>query len=176
MKSTRLTSQYALQGVRGILEFEPAWASLTDAFVDRVLSLLVSNSQPNVLRPATAIVRKLVVASPHFSGELANPKAPGSKVKNRKSKGKEKALTSTPNTVVSDSTHLNETMINQYGFEKTYMRMCLVGETLDGEEGSGGERFFRILVKRLESTGDLELVAQRCVMTLGMRTYSAVWV
>ena len=41
------------------------------------------------------------------------------------------------------------------------MRMCLVGDTLDGEEGSGGERFFRIIIKRLEGTGDLELVAQR---------------
>lgn len=149
--------------MRGILEFEPAWTALTDAFVDRVLSLLVSSSQPNVLRPATAIVRKLVVASPHFSGESANPKSPGSKIKNRKSKGKDKALPITSNTVTSAATQDNEAITDQYGFERSFIRMCLIGETIEGDEGSGGERFFRVIVKRLESTGDLELVAQRCV-------------
>ena len=147
--------------MRGILEFEPAWATLTDPFVDRVLALLVSNSQTNVLRPATAIVRKLVVASPHFSGDISNPKAPGSKIRNRKSKGKEKAILGTPNSMALDQETVTEVINNRYGFEKMFTHMCMIGETLDGDEGSGGERFFRIIVKRLESTGDLELVAQR---------------
>lgn len=56
---------------------------------------------------------------------------------------------------------INEYLSDQYGFDKMFIRMSLVGDSLDGEEGSGGERFFRIIVKRLESTGDLELVAQR---------------
>lgn len=55
----------------------------------------------------------------------------------------------------------NESLSSQYGFERIFLRMMSVGESLDGEEGSGAERFFRIIVKRLESTGDLELVAQR---------------
>lgn len=150
-----------MQGIRGILEFEPAWTNLTDPFVDRVLSLVVSNLQTNVLRPATAIARKLVVAAPHFSGDRSNPKAPGSKAKNRKSKGKERALLGTPNSMVVDLDPGSEVISDRYGFEKTYVRMCLIGETLDGEEGSPAERFFRIVVKRLEGTGDLELVAQR---------------
>ena len=134
---------------------------MTDPFVDRVLTLLVSNSQTNVLRPATAIARKLIVASPHFSGEVSNPKAPGSKIRNRKSKGKEKAMLGTPNSMALDQEVITEVINNRYGFEKMFTQMCMVGEMLDGDEGSGGERFFRIIVKRLESTGDLELVAQR---------------
>jgi hypothetical protein len=139
---------------------------LTDAFVDRVLHLLVSAGQPNVIRPATAIVRKLVISSPHFSGDLHNPKSPGQKLR-RKSKGKEKEKASdkgtpaTTHSLLMSPTLGQEQSVNYYGFEKIYMRMCLVGDTLDGEEGSGGERFFRIIVKRLEGTGDLELVAQR---------------
>jgi engulfment/cell motility protein 1 len=150
-----------LQGVRGVLEFDSSWADLTDDFVDRVLYLLVSAGQPNVIRPATAIVRKLVISSPHFSGDLRHPKSPGPKVKHRKSKGKEKATAITPNSMLTSPGPINEYLSDQYGFDKMFMRMSLVGDSLEGEEGSGGERFFRIIVKRLESTGDLELVAQR---------------
>jgi engulfment/cell motility protein 1 len=139
---------------------------MTEAFVDRVLHLLVSAGQPNVIRPATAIVRKLVISSPHFSGDIHNPKSPGPKIR-RKSKGKEKEKVSekgtpaTTNSLVMSPVPGQEQPINYYGFERIFMRMCLVGDTLDGEEGTGGERFFRIIIKRLEGTGDLELVAQR---------------
>jgi hypothetical protein len=153
-----------LQGVRGVLEFESSWADLTEAFVDRVLHLLVSAAQPNVIRPATAIARKLVISSPHFSGDFHNPKSPGPRIR-RKSKGKEKekekGTTATTSSLVMSPNPDQEQPSNQYGFESIFVRMCLVGSTLDGEEGSGGERFFRIIVKRLEGTGDLELVAQR---------------
>jgi hypothetical protein len=159
----RADQQYALQGIRGVLEFESSWADLTDDAVDRILHLLVSASPLNVVRPATAIVRKLVISSPHFSGDLRNPKSPGPKAKNRKSKGKEKGTPATLSSMQMSPGPNYESLPNQYGFEKTFLRMCEVGESLDGEEGSGGERFFRIIVKRLESTGDLELVAQRCV-------------
>jgi hypothetical protein len=139
---------------------------LTDAFVDRVLQLLISAGQPNVIRPATAIVRKLVISSPHFSGDLRNPKSPGPKIKNRKSKGKGKEKeegtpTTTNSLLMSPNANRSDQSGSQYGFEPIFLRMCLVGETIDGEEGNGGERFFRVIVKRLEGTGDLELVAQR---------------
>lgn len=137
---------------------------MTEAFVDRVLHLLVSAGQPNVIRPATAIVRKLVISSPHFSGDIHNPKSPGPKIK-RKNKGKEKeqdkGTPATTYSLVMSPTPGQEQPLNHYGFERIFVRMCLVGETLDGEEGSAGERFFRIVIKRLEGTGDLELVAQR---------------
>ena len=67
----------------------------------------------------------------------------------------------TPNSMALDQEVITEVINNRYGFEKMFTQMCMVGEMLDGDEGSGGERFFRIIVKRLESTGDLELVAQR---------------
>jgi len=83
----------------------------------------------------------------------------------RKNKGKEKEQDKgTPATTHSSMMSPvigQEQGTNHYGFEMIFVRMCLVGDTLDGEEGSGGERFFRIIIKRLEGTGDLELVAQR---------------
>jgi hypothetical protein len=107
-----------------------------------------------------------VISSPHFSGDIHNPKSPGPKIR-RKSKGKEKEKASergtpaTTHSLVMSPAPGQEQPINYYGFERIFMRMCLVGDTLDGEEGTGGERFFRIIIKRLEGTGDLELVAQR---------------
>ncbi|WVR08927.1 hypothetical protein IAU60_005986 [Kwoniella sp. DSM 27419] len=148
---------YALQGIRGILEYENGWSDLSDAFIDRMLHLIISASQPNVLRPATAVIRKLVISSPQFTGEgvagLKMPVTPyGQGKKDRKDvKGKERAADLDSN--------------NQYGFDRVYRRTkALVqteGEEHQGHHGfSGVELFFKVVVKRLEGTGDLELVAQ----------------
>jgi engulfment/cell motility protein 1 len=95
---------------------------------------------------------------------MHNPKSPGPRIR-RKSKGKErekeKGTPATTSSLLMSPGPSLELAVNRYGFEPIFMRMCLVGDTLDGEEGSGGERFFRIIIRRLEGTGDLELVAQR---------------
>ncbi|WVF65412.1 hypothetical protein IAT40_000139 [Kwoniella sp. CBS 6097] len=145
---------YALQGVRGILEFESGWGDLSDTFIDRLLHLVISASQPNILRPATAIVRKLIISSPQFTGEgvagLKMPVTPYGQVKkDRRSKGKGKERA-----VDADS-------VNQYGFDRVYKRIKGVIDPEGGDHGlSGVELFFKVVVKRLEGTGDLELVAQ----------------
>lgn len=110
---------------------------------------------------------------------MHNPKSPGPKIK-RKSKGKEKEKEKEKGTPATTSSLLmspgpQEPAVNHYGFERIFVRMCLVGDTLDGEEGSGGERFFRIIVKRLEGTGDLELVAQRYGTVLSLSTDDQSW-
>jgi hypothetical protein len=95
---------------------------------------------------------------------MHNPKSPGPRIR-RKSKGKEKekekGTPATASSLLMSPGPTLEPAVNHYGFEPIFTRMCLVGDTLDGEEGSGGERFFRIIIRRLEGTGDLELVAQR---------------
>ncbi|WWC63902.1 uncharacterized protein I303_106507 [Kwoniella dejecticola CBS 10117] len=149
---------YALQGIRGILEFESGWGDLSDQFIDRILYLVITASQPNILRPATAIIRKLVISSPQLNSKdnnLAGLKMPvtpyGQIKKDRKGKSKE------------------VTQVNQYGFDRVYNRIkYVIGD--DGRYGnghgnehrgiSGVELFFKVVVKRLEGTGDLELVAQ----------------
>ncbi|ORY33129.1 hypothetical protein BCR39DRAFT_521383 [Naematelia encephala] len=134
---------YALQGVRGIMEFENGWNDLSDTFVDRILEILVSSAQPNVIRPATAIIRKLVISN--------SPSA--AKGKGKTGKGKEKAADGEAS--------------NRFGFDRVYVRMEQVGSTLKEEGGSAGRALvLKIVIKRLEGTGDLELVAQ----SLGLLT------
>ncbi|WWC72975.1 uncharacterized protein I206_106939 [Kwoniella pini CBS 10737] len=143
---------YALQGIRGILEFESGWGELSDQFIDRMLNLVITASQPNVLKPATAIIRKLVISSPQLNAKdnnLAGLKMPvtpyGQTKKDRKGKSKE------------------VTQVNQYGFDRIYNRIKYVVGDDDGTDHrgiSGVELFFKVVVKRLEGTGDLELVAQ----------------
>ena len=132
--------QYALQGMRGLLEFEAPWQDLGNIFVARILALLVSQAQPNVLRPATAIARKLVIGSSNGPSD-------------RKGKGKAKAKG-------KEREHGEATF--QFGFDRLYLALKDYGETLQDEHGgTGAEKAMRVLVHRLEGTGDLELVAQR---------------
>ncbi|KAK8844114.1 hypothetical protein IAR55_006908 [Kwoniella newhampshirensis] len=153
---------YALQGVRGILEFESGWGYLSDTFIDQILSLLITASHPNVLRPATAICRRLVISSPHLVLEskpnIAGLKMPvtpyGTVRKDQRSRGKGKERSG------------DEESVNQYGFDRVYgsiKGMGIVAPSEDSHEvqTSGAvEYFFKVVVKRLEGTGDLELVAQ----------------
>ncbi|TXT13206.1 hypothetical protein VHUM_01607 [Vanrija humicola] len=121
---------YALQGIRGIMEYETGWADFSDKFIDRVIYVLASSSAPNIVRPATVILRKLVIASPKTHGSH---------------KGKAKARE-------SDA-------VNVYGFDRIYSRINEV-DYQDGHAGPAAERIFRPIVKRLEGTRDLEVVAQ----------------
>ncbi len=135
--------QYALQGICGILELDAGWGELSDTFIDRILLLLVSSSQPNILRPATAIIQKLVLSSPQLDNESTPLKTPKAR-----SKGKVKELISTPDTVL------------RYGFERVYTRMEAIGR--DEASGvKGAASILGVVVRRLEGTGDLELVAGR---------------
>ncbi|WVQ81129.1 hypothetical protein IAT38_003251 [Cryptococcus sp. DSM 104549] len=150
---------YALQGVRGILEFESGWGDLSDTFIDRVLTLLIDASQPNILRPATAIIRKLVISSPQLANESTGLRmtsnAYASMRNDRKGKGRGKD---------GKDGKDKEAEVNQYGFERVYGRMKGLGIVYTGDNGEYGaqaaEYVFKIVVKRLEGTGDLELVAQ----------------
>ncbi|RSH95186.1 hypothetical protein EHS25_000272 [Saitozyma podzolica] len=137
---------YALQGVRGILEYEASWTDLTTRFIDRMLALLIHATQPNVLRPTTAIVRKLVISPSQVRGEGSGWKSPAlSSLNKGKGKGRE-----------------DEVNTPDLGIDAVFARM----EELEREGGSategqeGPERVFRVVAKRLEGTGDLELVAQ----------------
>lgn len=114
-----------------------------------MLALLIHATQPNVLRPTTAIVRKLVISPSQARGEGSGWKSPAL---SSLSKGKGKGREDEPNTP-------------DLGFDAVFARM----EELEREGGSGTagqegpERVFRVVAKRLEGTGDLELVAQRWV-------------
>nr|XP_031861447.1 uncharacterized protein CI109_003051 [Kwoniella shandongensis]KAA5528519.1 hypothetical protein CI109_003051 [Kwoniella shandongensis] len=154
---------YALQGVRGILEFESGWGDLSDTLIDQILHLLITASQTNILRPATAIIRKLVISSPQLAPET-NPHIAGMKLpvtpygavrKDRKSKGKGKEKLG------------EDESVNQYGFDRVYGRIKAMGivgghdeEGHDGQTLGAVEYLFKVVTKRLEGTGDLELVAQ----------------
>lgn len=95
--------------------------------------MVVSAPQPNVLKPATAIIRKIVISSKTFE-------------KNEQIKGKGK-----------EREHPN-TASEAYGFERVWDRLRLVKI---GDGIHGVLETLRIISKRLEGTGDLELVAQR---------------
>ncbi|WWC91077.1 uncharacterized protein L201_006018 [Kwoniella dendrophila CBS 6074] len=159
---------YALQGIRGILEFESGWGDLSDLFIDRILNLLITSSQPNVLRPATAIIRKLVISSPQLSSSSNNrdgkaglklPVTPYGQIKKDR-KGKSKETSSYNNSNNSNDTRDPE-KIDQYGFDRIYSRIKgIIAESESTQGIDGVELFFKVIVKRLEGTGDLELVAQ----------------
>lgn len=128
--------QYALQGVRGLLEFEAAWADIGDDFIDRLLVLLVTVQQTNVLRPATAVIRKLVISTSQAEA---------------KSRGKGKAR-------IASASNGDEEK-HSIGFERVWARMQVLDVSVEGPRSASG--VFKVLSKRLEGTGDLELVAQR---------------
>ena len=125
------------------MEFESGWEDLSDNFIDRCLQILTTASQPNVLRPATAIIRKLVISSPQVD-----------RSQNRKAQAKGKSKAKEKNRESFTST------VTKYGFDKIYLRM---ESWENGEVSDGALRVLRVVVKRLEGAGDLELVAQRCV-------------
>jgi hypothetical protein len=50
----------------------------------------------------------------------------------------------------------------RFGFDAVWARMGRAGADLEGD-GSDMEKFWRVVLKRLEGTGDLELVALRYV-------------
>jgi engulfment/cell motility protein 1 len=105
---------------------------------------MVSPAQPNILRPSTAIIRKLVIASPPTF-------APGPA---HAAKGKKKAS--------NESAEQDTVLV--YGFDRVYPRLALVGDGIeDSNSTSGPGRFLKVILKRLEGTGDLELAAQRYV-------------
>ncbi|WVO22443.1 uncharacterized protein IAS62_003773 [Cryptococcus decagattii] len=132
---------YALQGIRGVLEYESAWADLTDTFITRILLLLIYATQPNVLRPATAIVRKLVTSLPLSSHHNNQPEFSLS------------ASTKAPGFMPGLGPGLRHDVIGG---------STIIKVIREDDEGSvtNVEYFLKILVKRLESTGDLELVAE----------------
>jgi hypothetical protein len=122
---------YALAGIRGVMDYDNGWGEFTDDFIDRVLIVLACSSAPNVVRPATVIVRKLITASP----------------KSHSGKGKQRAQ--------------QRDAVNNYGFDRVFARILAIGHKAPDEHGSGpAERIFRPIVKRLEGTRDLELSAQ----------------
>ncbi|KAK6906154.1 hypothetical protein I203_100138 [Kwoniella mangroviensis CBS 8507] len=149
---------YALQGIRGILEFESGWGDLSDTFIDRILNIVITATQPNILRPSTAIIRKLVISSPQLSSNGNNNNIPGMKLpstpygqtkKDRKGKAKEQS---------NGNGNGNS---DGYGFDRIYSRIKRLVPDNEGNHGFNGvELFFKVVVKRLEGTGDLELVAQ----------------
>ena len=100
---------------------------------------MISAGQPNVLRPATAILRKLVISSQQL-------------VKRSKAKGKGRVRDGRDEGVVVDDTAY-------FGFSRVWARMQIAQSPTDGIIGSEG--VLRVIAKRLEGAGDLELVAQR---------------
>ena len=145
-----LFQKYALQGVRGLLEFESSWPDLNDKIVDKCLHLLLSASQPNILRPATAIIHKLVMASPE------------SRRLQVQLTGKGKAKETDP--IEEDTQEKPSSLL--LGFEKVFARIQAMGFAEQGSGSGGAPGFLKVITKRLEGTGDLELVAQRCATEL----------
>ncbi len=122
---------------------------VSDTLIDRLLLLLVTATQPNISRPATAIIRKLVIPSPHAAEENATQRTARDKAN-----GKGKKRASDP-----EGSH-------RYGFNRIYGRMELLGsDELSGVKGAA--RAMAVVVKRLEGTGDLELVAETWASRIG---------
>ena len=76
-------SQYALTAMQHLMELDHGWDSLDDSFILRIVQILSSKqSLINVCRPATAILKKLVEASPasgptaHLASSSKGPPAP----------------------------------------------------------------------------------------------------
>lgn len=114
------------------MDYDNGWGDFGDDFIDRVLIILASSSAPNIVRPATVIVRKLITASP----------------KSHSGKGKQRAT--------------QRDAVNNYGFDRVFARILTIGHQAPDDQGSSSaERIFRPIVKRLEGTRDLELSAQR---------------
>lgn len=130
------------------MDYDNGWGDFTDDLIDRVLHVLATSVTPNIVRPATVVVRKLILASPK----------PGSNAK-----GKQRAR--------------EGDAVNNYGFDRVFARIVAVGEKLLDEQHRSGpvERFFRAIVKRLEGTRDLELSAQRCVVDCGRLSDDPAW-
>lgn len=137
--------QYALQGIRGLLEFEAVWADLDDTLIDRLLVILVTVQQTNVLRPATAIIRKLVISSPRLDQRA-------------KVKGKGR---------VTEGVSTDTGVKNWFGFDRVWTSMQVLDVSVEGPRSASG--VFKVLSKRLEGTGDLELVAQKFVCHISKR-------
>lgn len=62
--ATGNTLAYALAGIQHLMDFDYGWGSLDEDFIFRVVQILTSSSLINICRPATAILKKLVEASP----------------------------------------------------------------------------------------------------------------
>jgi engulfment/cell motility protein 1 len=97
-----------------------------------------------VLRPATAIIRKLVISSPQTDG---------------KGNGKAKGRANSLETSSALPAH-EELGGDRFGFDRVWKRMEQVEASVEGGK-RGTEGLLGVIVKRLEGTGDLELVAQR---------------
>ncbi|ODO06045.1 hypothetical protein L198_01274 [Cryptococcus wingfieldii CBS 7118] len=171
---------YALQGIRGILEFESGWSELSDTFIRRLLSILLSATQPNILRPATAILRKLVISSPSPASASASAAdlqsslkpSPGYFLSGGSAKDRSKTNRNSKDNRQSHGAALDSKF---YGFDRVYSLVKSLplttthpgsgsgsgsGSREEGESIKNAEYFYKSLIKRLESTGDLELVAQ----------------
>ena len=164
--------KYALQSIRGLLEYEASWSDITLALVDRIIMWITTSTAPNILRPATAILRKIFMSTLPASSLSQAAVASGS---SRLDKGK-----GTVTSAASSSDGLlagHEAL--RFGFSDLCERIEHVGSGLHGASGAGGvpelgpirqggltsgsgaTHVWKVVVKRLEGTGDLELVAQR---------------
>lgn len=132
------------------MDLETGWGDISDALIDRILCIMMDASLPNVLRPATTIVKKLVLSGPRISGDPAGlmPLTPYGKRGKAKAKGTDR---------VADPED-----VRVYGFGRIYARMEAIGgpDGVDGDPG-GAHAMLKVVLKRLEGPGDLELVAQR---------------
>ncbi|TKY88819.1 hypothetical protein EX895_002060 [Sporisorium graminicola] len=111
------TLAYALTSCQNLMEgFEYGWDIIDAAFVAKVVTLLVTQERINVCRPATAILKKLVVSGPQDSPKTGRVVTDGGHV----------ATTSTP-------------AVYRYGFEFVYneiQRERLFLQTLVNRIGS----------------------------------------
>lgn len=111
------TLAYALTSCQNLIEgFEYGWEIIDAAFVAKVVNLLVTQERINVCRPATAILKKLVVSGPQDSPKTGRVVTDG----------REAATTSAP-------------AVYRYGFEFVYneiQRERLFLQTLVNRLGS----------------------------------------
>lgn len=113
------------------MDYDNGWGDFTDDLIDRVLLVLATSVTPNIVRPATVVIRKLILASPKGT-----------------SKGKGKAREGDAvNNYGFDRVFARIAAVGE--------------RVPDDHRSGPVERFFRPIVKRLEGTRDLELSAQR---------------
>ena len=159
-------SQYALQGIRGILEFEVALRDITDDLVDRVLYILVTSGQTNILRPATSIVRKLVHSSAARDDGAMATSVTGPNLAKIASQDIDTPQKTAPNPFNFTTTRSAKGKFRAvdessavWSFSRVWDRLSRIADGGPGV-GSAAERLFNSLAKRLEPGADLELISQ----------------
>jgi hypothetical protein len=170
--------------MRLLLQNDAAWTDISVPLVDRLFYWICTSTAPNILLPTTAILRKMFTAYAHTGGRTRDrERERDGKDKDkdktsaysayttptRRDKGKGRALLgagaeSLDGTISNANAAASNGGADGLGFGVLWSRMAVVGgHNLVDIAAGPAETVLRAVVRRLEGTGDLELVSERWV-------------